>query len=270
MSTSEGGFVTLPLTLETAARTQIGRCRDVNQDAIALRADLGIYILSDGMGGHPAGEVASAITVEAIQQFYLDAGATWPPDAQGPASDPCAFLIAASKHANYRIRQFAELNPEHRGMGAGMAAVHVGSSGFCVAHVGHVRAYRFRDGGIEQLCHDHTVLNRCVAEGATYEAAQRMPDATRLERALGLRARVEVTTRVEDTRPGDVVALVSNGLYTSVRDISLARLVAGRSSLGAMVDDLINLAVAHDAPDDVSCVLLRWIAGEEEKPPLAT
>lgn len=261
--------MTLLLTLEVAARTEKGRRRTINQDAIALRSDLGLFILSDGMGGHPAGEVASAITVEAMQQFYRDAGATWPPDAEGHASDPRAFLVAAAKHANRRIRLGAELNPEHRGMGAAMAAVHVGSSGFCLAHVGHVRAYRFRDGGIELLGHEHTVLNRRVAEGATYEDAQRMPDATRLERALGLRARVEVTTRVEDTRPGDVVALVSNGLYTSVGDISMARHVAGRSSLGSMVDNLIHLAVAHDAPDDVSCMLLRWIGGEEEKPPLA-
>jgi protein phosphatase len=269
MSAFEGGFVSLSLTLEAAARTEVGRCRTVNQDVTALRSDLRLFILADGMGGHPAGEVASAIAVEAMQQFYRDAGATWPPDADGPASDPRAFLVAAAKHANRRIRVSAELNPEHRGMGAAMAAIHVGSSGFCLAHVGHVRAYRFRDGGIELLCHEHTVLNRRVAEGATPEDAQQMPDANRLDRALGLRARVEVTTRVEDTRPGDVVALVSNGLYNSVRNLSMARLVAGRASLGAMVDDLIHLAVAHDAADDVSCILLRWAGGREEQPPRA-
>jgi protein phosphatase len=268
MSASEGGFVVLPLALETAARTEVGRRRTINQDAIALRPDLGIHILSDGMGGHAAGEVASAIAVEAMQQFYLDAGATWPADAEGPASDPRAFLIAAAKHANYRIRQFAELNPEHRGMGAAVAAVHVGKSGFCLAHVGHVRAYRFRDGGIELLCHEHTLLERYVAQGATREAAERIPGANRLERALGLRPRVEVTTRLEDTRPGDVVALVSNGLYTSVGDISMARLVAGRSSLDAMADNLIGLAQAHHASDDASCILLRWSA-EAEAPNVA-
>jgi protein phosphatase len=257
------------LVLEAAGRTEVGRLREINQDTLLLRPELGLFILADGMGGHPAGEVASAIAVEAMQLFYRDAGATWPPDAEGHASDPRAFLVAAAKHANRRIRLFAELNPEHRGMGAAMAAVHVGSSGFCLAHAGHVRAYRFRDGGIELLCHEHTVLNRRVAEGATHEAAQQMPDANRLERALGLRARVEVTTRVEDTRPGDVVALVSNGLYNSVHTIAIARLVAGKASLGAMVDELIHLAVAHDAADDVSCILLRWVGGEEEKPPLA-
>ena len=257
-----GGSVFHPLSIETAARTEVGRSRRVNQDVIALRPDLGLYLLADGMGGHAAGEVASALAVEAMQQFYVDAGSTWPFDAEGPPSDPRAFLAAAAKHANYRIRQLAELHPEYLGMGAAVTAVHVGPSGVCLGHVGHVRAYRFRDGGIELLCHEHTVLERYVAQGAPREAAQRMPGAGRLDRALGLRARLEVTARLEDTRPGDVVVLASNGLYTSVRDISMARLVAGRSSLDAMADNLISHALAHDAPDDVSCILLRWGVAE--------
>ena len=250
------------LSIETAARTEVGRCRKVNQDAVALRPDLGLHILADGMGGHAAGEVASALAVEAMQQFYVDAGATWPVDAAGPPSDPLAFLAAAAKHANDRIRQLAELHPEYLGMGAAVTAVHVGPSGMCLAHVGHVRAYRFRGGGIELLCHEHTVLERYVAQGASREAAERMPGANRLDRALGLRARVEVTTRLDDPRPGDVVALVSNGLYDSVRAVSMARLLAGRSSLHAMADDLISLAQAHEAPDDVSCIVLRWGVAE--------
>ncbi len=80
-----------------------------------------------------------------MEHIYLDAGSTWPPDAEMPASDPRAFLVAAAKHANFCIRQFAELNPEHRGMGAAVVPVHVGGSGFCLAHVGHVRGYRCRD-----------------------------------------------------------------------------------------------------------------------------
>lgn len=246
------------LTLETAACTDVGRCRQLNQDTVARRPDLGLYLLVDGMGGHAAGEVASAIAAEAMQQFYLDGGATWPPDAEGSASDPRVFLAAAIKHANYRIRQLAELHPEYLGMGAAVTAVHVGSAGVCLAHVGHVRAYRFRNGGIELLCHEHTVLNYYVNQGAPYEAAQRMPGVERLERALGMRARVEVTTRLEDARPGDVIALVSNGLYTTVREVTMARLLAGRSFLDGMADNLISHALAHDAPDDASCVLLRW------------
>lgn len=249
-----------PLPIETAARTEVGRCRKLNQDALALRSDLSLYLLSDGMSGHPAGEVASAIAVEAMQQFYVDAGATWPVDAEGPASDPRAFLAAAAKHANYRIWQLAALHPEYLGMGAAVAGVHVGGSGFCVAHVGHVRAYRLRDGGLEQLTQDHTVLNRYLGQGATYQAAQHMPGVHRLERALGLRARVQVTARLEDARPGDVVALVSNGLYNAVSDQQMGSILAGRTPLDVTAGSLVSVAQAHDAADDVSCILVRWVA----------
>ena len=174
------------LAVETAARTEIGRRRSINQDAIALRPDLGLYLLADGMGGHPAGEVASAIAVESMQQFYLDAGTPWPPDVEGPATDPRAFLVAAVTHANFSIREQAKLNLEQHGMGAAIAALHVGPSGFCLAHVGHVRGYRLRDGALQALSEDHTRLNNYLWKGVPYDVAERMPDAYTLARALGL------------------------------------------------------------------------------------
>ncbi len=250
------------LVLETAARSEVGRRRTINQDAVAIRADLGLHILADGMGGHPAGEVAAAIAVEAMQQFYVDAGATWPPDAEGPATDPRAFLVAAMKLANYRIWQLAALNPEYRGMGAAVAAIHVGGTGFCLAHVGHVRGYRFRDGTLAPLTDDHTQLNRYLDQGVTYDVAQRMPDASLLARALGLRGQARVTVRLEDARPGDLVVLVSNGLYNVVSDPQMARILGGHASLAETADNLVNVAEAHGAPDDASCVLLRWAIAE--------
>ena len=250
------------LTIETAARTEVGRRRKINQDALGMRSDLGIYILADGMGGHPAGEVASAIAVEAIEQFYLDAGATWPPDAEGPATDPRAFLVAAVKHANFRIRQEAERTPQHAGMGAALAAVHVGDSGFCLAHVGHVRGYRLRDGVLEGLTEDHTRMNNYLWQGVAYDVAERLPDASTLARAVGMGTRVQVTARLEDARAGDLVLLVSNGLYNAVADAQLARILADRTMLAAIADNLVSVAEAHHAADDVSCILLRWIGGE--------
>lgn len=250
------------LVLEIAARSEIGARRNINQDAIGLRPDLGLYILADGMGGHAAGEVAAAIAVEAMQQFYLDAGATWPPDADGPASDPRAFLVAATKLASYRIWQLAKLHPEHSRMGAAVAAVHVGNSGYCLAHVGHVRGYRFHAGALEPLTEDHTQLNRYLDQGVTYDVAQRMPDASCLARALGLHVRVRVAVRIEDAWPGDVVAVVSNGLYNAVSDQQMARILSGRTSVHEMADNLVNVAQAHNAPDDVSCILLRWAAAK--------
>ncbi len=257
------------LTLEIAARTEVGRRRKINQDALGMRPELGIYILADGMGGHPAGEVASALAVEAMGQFYLDAGATWPPDAEGPATDPRAFLVAAIKHANFRVRQEAERIPEHKGMGTAVAAVHVGGSGYCLAHVGHVRGYRLRDGVLEGLTEDHTRMNNYVWQGVAYDVAERMPDAYTLARAVGLSTRVQVTARLEDARAGDLITLVSNGLYNAISDAQMARMLAEGTTLADLANNLIRVAEGRHAADDVSCILLRWIAGDEEQPPLA-
>jgi protein phosphatase len=261
--------VAQPLTLEIAARTEVGRRRQINQDALGMRPDLGLYVLCDGMGGHPAGEVASAIAVEAMGQFYLDAGATWPADAEGPATDPRAFLVAAIKHANFRIRQHTERTPEHAGMGAAVAAVHVGDSGFCLAHVGHVRGYRLRDGVLAGLTEDHTRMNNYLWQGVAYDVAERMPDAHTLARAVGLSTRVQVTARLEDALAGDLVLLVSNGLYNAISDAQMARILGAGTTLADIANNLIRVAEGRRAADDVSCILLRWIEREEEQPPLA-
>jgi serine/threonine protein phosphatase PrpC len=100
------------------------------------------------------------------------------------------------------------------------------------------------------------VLNRYLGQGATYEAAQRLPGVNRLERDAGLRVRVQVTARLEDARPGDMVALVSNGLYNAVLDQQMVSILADRTPLDATAGSLVSVAQAHD----VSCILLRWIA----------
>ena len=207
--------------------------------------------------------MAAALAVDAIEEFYLDGGATWPSDANGPVSDPRAFLVAAVKHANTRIRQHAAQHPEHAGLGAAVAVVQTSGAQLCIAHVGHVRGYRLRDGVLVGLTEDHTQLNHALWAGVAYHVAERHRDAQALSRALGLHPRVQVTTRVDDVRAGDLVALVSNVLYRAMSDWQLWRILSSQSTLNAIATHLICIAQAHDAADDISCVLLRWVAGEE-------
>ncbi|MEP7125963.1 MAG: hypothetical protein ABJE95_33835, partial [Byssovorax sp.] len=110
---------------------------------------------------------------------------------------------------------------------AAVAGVEINPSGFCLFHVGHVRAYRLRGGGLDRLTRDHTVRNRWLDEGASPEVAARAPSADQLARALGFRERVDVTACLEDARPGDVVALVTNCIYDVVSDPQMALLLAG-------------------------------------------
>ena len=98
--------------IESAGRTEVGRCRSINEDVFALRPDVGLYLVLDGMGGHAAGELAAAIAAETMQRFYEDGGAVWPLDAPGKASSPQAFLVAAAKLANTRIRERTAREPD--------------------------------------------------------------------------------------------------------------------------------------------------------------
>jgi len=147
-------------------------------------------------------------------------------------------------------------------MGAAFAAVYLGSSGYCIAHAGHCRVYRFRNGLLECLTEDHRGLNEYLRRGVPLDVADRKPGKDALTRALGLKEKVDVTSRMEDARPGDVVLLISNGIYDVVCDWQIARVLAGWIGAAATANELHALAQAHDSTDDTSCILLRWTAGE--------
>jgi protein phosphatase len=125
-----------PIHIEAAGRSAQGSNRASNEDVFTLRPDLGLFLVIDGMGGHPAGDVAAAIAAKAIQRFHDEPGTPWPGDAVGLRSAPRAYLAAALKHANLAIRERAAREPEKRRMGAAVVAVHATSTGFCLAHVG--------------------------------------------------------------------------------------------------------------------------------------
>jgi PPM family protein phosphatase len=258
-SSSSSSSSSPSLLLEATGRSEQGHARDINQDAFAVCPSLGLFVIADGMGGHPDGEIASAVAVDAVQRFYADPARTWPTDADGPVGDPRAFLVAAVKHAHARIRaRAAPIDPFKRSMGTTIAAVHAASSGFCVAHVGDSRVYRLRGRALELLTRDHTRLNEYLGMGASRAAAMRMPDHAFLSRALGTRERIEVDVRMEDARPGDVVLLCTDGLSNIVTDEQIARVLAGESDVEATAAALIAAAEALGAQDDVTCVVLRY------------
>jgi serine/threonine protein phosphatase PrpC len=251
------------LTVEAAGRTEVGRRRDRNQDVFIVRQDLGLFLVVDGMGGHPAGEVAAAITAEAVQRFYDDRGCPSPVDAAGPLSSPQRFLSASLKHANAAIRARVESEPEKRGMGAAIAAMHATSSGFCLAHAGHVRGYRLRDRRLQKLTEDHTQLTESVWRGVPLDVAESRPDKHALSRGLGLRESVDATVCMDDARAGDLVLLCSNGLSGVLSDAELCAVLAGKSDVAATADALIALADARRAADDATCVVVRWSLADQ-------
>ena len=163
------------LVIEAAARTDIGRVRETNQDALLVRSDLALFVVADGMGGHAAGELAASIAVTTLESVYADLAITQPRSHAGSPNDALALLIAAVKKANDRIQDVAATDRTKRGMGTTIVAALACGETVCLAHVGDSRIYRLRDKQIQQLSDDHTVGTEWIRQGAAVELATTLP-----------------------------------------------------------------------------------------------
>ena len=203
-----------------------GRARSGNEDSLAIEAPTSsraqafgtLLVVSDGMGGHAAGEVASRIAVETISAaYYRQRSASRQPIVEA--------LAAAVGEANAAIFGDAERNPERSGMGCTVVAVAVRGDDLVVAHVGDSRVYLARGGRIRRLTRDHSWVARQVDAGIlTPEQAEHHPHRSLLTRALGREATVQVDVARHDLAVGDVVVLCSDGLTSVVRDSEIADL----------------------------------------------
>jgi len=239
--------------VQIAGACDPGIARDHNEDAISMQEDDGrgywMAIVCDGMGGHNAGEVASAMAVELIQAHVAERFATDPPEK---------LLADGFVGASRKIDERAALNPEARGMGCTAVAV-LGVRDRCwVAHSGDSRCYRVRGGKIEQITADHTMVQEMVDNGLiTPEQAAVHPYRGRISRCLGHgKNRDEPTVKPFELARGDNLLLCSDGLSDVVPDEDLVALALQRDPRSA-VGRLVDAANKHGGPDNISAVLVR-------------
>jgi PPM family protein phosphatase len=224
--------------------TDTGRERRSNEDNAFARAPL--FAVADGMGGARAGEVASAEVVK-----ILDAGM---PDGVPPESG----LAELTREANHRIHQMATSDPDRAGMGTTLTAAYVGNDEVAFAHVGDSRAYRFRDGKLEQLTNDHSLVGELVRRGKlTEEQAEEHPQRSVITRALGPEAAVEVDSFSKDARPGDVFLLCSDGLTSMVPVKTMEDILRESDSLDDAARRLVDAANENGGRDNITVVLFR-------------
>jgi len=153
-----------------AVRTDPGLRRSSNEDSYCSRADLGLYVVADGMGGHAAGEVASRVAVDTIQTFIAEtAGAdknrTWPFPFEPEISLEANRLKAAFKLANRQLANAMADSADLRGMATTASAVLAGRTSACVGHVGDSRVYALRAGQLTQITDDHSWVEEQVRAG---------------------------------------------------------------------------------------------------------
>jgi PPM family protein phosphatase len=237
-----------PRTVATG-RTDVGRVREANEDAFHVGDS--IVAVADGMGGHLAGEVASATALEPIKA--LDGT----PFEDGPSA--IAALREAVIQANNTVSQMAHDEPTYRGMGTTLTAALIEGRRLHLAHVGDSRAYLLRGDRFSQLTDDHTLVQHLVDEGQiTREEAATHPQRSIITRAIGVSPDIDVDALSVELDPGDQLLLCSDGLTGVVEDDQIARMLAAWDDPDETLARLIEAANDGGGPDNVTAVLLRF------------
>jgi protein phosphatase len=237
------------MRLRGAAVSDVGRQRKANEDCYAVDADLGLFVVADGMGGHAAGQLASELCCRAMV------------DAVGGSRGSGTLaerLRAAVLEASDAIFSTARAQPEYQGMGTTVVATLVEGGRAALAHVGDSRAYRVREGRIRQLTDDHSLVGELVRrQEISADAAREHHLRHVLTRALGVRADVEPDLAELALEPGDVFVLCSDGLINHVHDDEIAKLVSGDTDLEEACKRLVELANRRGGEDNTTVVVLR-------------
>jgi PPM family protein phosphatase len=250
------------------AATDVGKVRDHNEDNFLVDKKLALFIVADGMGGHAAGEVASAIAVRTVHEEIkreselLDdyvSGATGA--SKVTTKDVVALVEHSVQRACSKVHEEASGDPAKRGMGTTLSVLLiVGNQGF-IAHVGDSRIYLARGGRVQQVTEDHTVYNELIKRGKlTHEQIEKVQQKNAITRAVGVYERVEVDTLVIELTAGDALVLASDGLHGYLE--SPDELGDSLSKEGeASVQGMIALANGRGGKDNITTIVVR--AGEE-------
>jgi protein phosphatase len=237
-----------------AGVTDTGRRRMRNEDAYVVRPPL--FAVADGMGGARAGEIAAGLATGALEEVGADIAGE-----KGVAS-----LI---EEANRRIWERSLADPATSGMGTTVTAALVDEMSGSVAfgHVGDSRAYLLRDGRLEQLSTDHSLVAELVQSGVlTPEEAERHPQRSAITRALGTDPAVEVEARTVSAQTGDLFVLCSDGLSAMLGNDEIAAAI--EDAVGdpqAAGEALVAAANAHGGEDNITVVLFELVDGEPEE-----
>jgi PPM family protein phosphatase len=228
-----------------AALSHPGRKRRRNEDAYVVQPPL--FAIADGMGGAQAGELASQLAAAALKEGSA---------AHGDGSDRLNALV---QEANRRVYQRSSQDPEASGMGTTVTAALVDDRGVWIGHVGDSRAYLLRDGRLEQLTNDHSLVAELVRSGElSEEEAQAHPQRSVITRAVGTDADVDVDTFRVDAQIGDVFLLCSDGLTDMVGDEAIATIIErNRDDLDAAAHELIAAANRGGGEDNITVVFFE-------------
>ncbi len=242
----------MTLTLRTVSASDPGLARPNNEDS--AHAGGRLLAVADGVGGMPAGELASQIMIRALAPLESEAGAA------GSATESIRALRAAVEEANRQILEACRADPAAEGMGTTVTALLLAGDEFALLHVGDSRAYRCRDGELHQITRDDTFVQSLVDQGLlTLEEARRHPQRSLITRAVQGQ-HTAPTTQTLAIQPGDRYLLCSDGLSDVVSDEMIGQALRQYAEPRDCVEQLIKLALQAGGPDNITAVLADVVA----------
>lgn len=252
------------MDVKAYGQTHVGRQRQHNEDAFLVEDEAKLFLVADGMGGHAAGEIASRIAVDSINEFIVhtkEDDGTWPHAYDEHYKRSTNRLMAALRMANTRVLEAMRKDARLRGMGTTVVACMADEGTMSVAHVGDSRAYLIRGGEISRITNDHSWVFEQVQAGMLTESeAEKHPLRNVITRALGGALQVTPDASEVESKPGDVFLLCSDGLTGMVPESDILRLVAGsKGDLEKACQELIDEANERGGLDNVTAVLVRAV-----------
>lgn len=250
--------------LGVAAGSDVGRMRSGNEDSYYANANAyrGIFIVADGMGGHAAGEVASAMSVEIITRELADLNDLDSPEA-------AQQVVRSLKEANRAVYERTIYESEKLGMGSTASVLVLSDTRFIIGHVGDSRIYLIRGlnsehaGEMFQLTKDHSVVQEKIDAGfLTPEQARHHPESNVITRCIGIGSNVEVDVITGEVEVGDIFLLATDGLTGMLEDRRIAQLVNSRVAPVKLVNALINEANARGGIDNITVIVVSVMPSE--------
>lgn len=229
------------------AGTDAGAVRTINQDSFLVDDKMKYCIVADGMGGHSAGEIASAMVVEEINRFLSE-------NIPETLHNTVDCIYDAIRHANSKVFKSARLNFNYSGMGTTLVMTYFYEQKVILANVGDSRAYLLRDGILKQITKDHSMVEQMVDEGTiTRQQASTHPQRNVITRAIGTDREVQADIFMLTAKEKDIILLCTDGLTNEVAEENLCKMLID----GADVDQLISKAKENGGRDNITAVIIR-------------
>jgi len=241
------------LQINIAGKTDVGRKRTNNEDVFKIEPKLGFCLVADGLGGAAAGEVASRIFLETAVKVFQNL-------TDQTVTDLTQRVQISFLMANEAIMDHVKENPAHKGMSCTAELMGFSGGEFVLGHIGDSRTYRFRDGQLRRLTHDHSLVQEQIDKGIlTPENARNHPLRNVIHKAVGIDQQIELDIVKSKFLPQDQYLLCSDGLTDMVAENMIRDTLNSNMTLDQKVKHLIELALSAGGRDNVTVVLLEFV-----------